>query len=116
MSADSIELKPEEFLIREGEESTQMYFLQTGTMAVFKNRGGALSQIGTIYAGEVVGEMSFLDHQPRCASVKAISECTLQIIPSEKFEQTLNKMPKWYRALVNTLLDRLRRANARIRI
>lgn len=117
MSDDStLSLEPEEYLIREGEESTQMYFLQTGTMAVFKRKGDATIQIGTIYSGEVVGEMSFLDKEPRSASVKAISDCVLTVIPSEKFEKTLNSLPAWYKALVHTLLDRLRRANSRIRV
>ncbi len=114
--ADSLKLEPEEYLIREGEESTQMYFLKSGTMAVFKRKGDATIQIGTIYSGEVVGEMSFLDKEPRSASVKAISDCELTCIPSEKFEKTLNALPAWYKALVHTLLDRLRRANSRIRV
>lgn len=117
MSEDStVSLEPEEYLIHEGEESTQMYFLQSGTMAVFKRKGDSTIQIGTIYSGEVVGEMSFLDKEPRSASVKAISDCVLTAIPSEKFEKTLNALPAWYKALVHTLLDRLRRANSRIRV
>jgi CRP/FNR family cyclic AMP-dependent transcriptional regulator len=113
---DSISLNPEEFLIHEGEESTQMFFLKSGTMAVFKRKGDTTIQIGTIYSGEVVGEMSFLDKEPRSASVKAISDCELTVIPSENFEKTLNALPAWYKALVHTLLDRLRRANSRIRV
>jgi CRP/FNR family transcriptional regulator, cyclic AMP receptor protein len=114
--SEMIELEKEQYLMREGEESTQMYFLQTGTMGVYKKRSDHESQIGTIYAGELVGEMSFLDKEPRSASVKAISECELVVIPAEKFEKVFKELPKWYHALVNTLLDRLRRANARIKI
>ena len=112
----TLSLEPEEFLIHEGDDSSQMFFLQSGTMAVFKRKGDATIQIGTIYSGEVVGEMSFLDKEQRSASVKAISDCVLTVIPSEKFEKTLNSLPAWYKALVHTLLDRLRRANQRIRV
>ncbi|MBT3584300.1 MAG: cyclic nucleotide-binding domain-containing protein [Halobacteriovoraceae bacterium] len=114
--SESLEVKAEEFLVREGEESAQMYFLQEGTMAVFKIKGDREQQVGTIYAGELVGEMSFLDKQPRSASVKAVSDCKLTVIPHDKFEKFLDKQPSWYRALINTLLDRLRRANARIKV
>ena len=116
MSADVLELKNGDYLMREGDDSTHMYFVQTGSLAVMKVKGGAEKQIGTIYAGELVGEMSFLDKEPRSASVKAISECELTVIPSEKFEKAIQKQPNWYRALVNTLLDRLRKANTRIKI
>lgn len=114
--SEQIRLTPNEYLIREGEESTEMYYLQSGTLAVFKRKGDQEHQIGTIISGELVGEMSFLDKQPRSASVKAMSECVLVIIPHEKLEHTLETMPKWFSALLNTLTDRLRKANARIRI
>jgi len=114
--SDEIVIGKDEYLIREGEMSTQMYYLKDGTMVVYKVKGDQEKEIGHIYSGELVGEMSFLDKSPRCASVKALSECRLVVIPSEKFEHTLASLPTWYRALVNTLLDRLRRANARIKI
>tara|TARA_R110000868_G_scaffold159516_17_gene388453 strand:- start:8289 stop:8636 length:348 start_codon:yes stop_codon:yes gene_type:complete len=109
-------LKPEEFLVREGEASQDMYYLQSGTLAVVKRKGDGMHQIGTIYSGEIVGEMSFLDEEPRSASVKAISECVLTVIPRKKFEQSMKQLPKWYQALVHTLLDRLRKANSRIKV
>jgi len=114
--SDTKILKPQEYLVREGEESHDMYYLQSGTLAVVKRRGDGEQQIGTIYSGEIVGEMSFLDEEPRSASVKAISECTLTVIPRKKFEASMKQLPKWYQALVHTLLDRLRKANSRIKV
>ena len=109
-------LMANEYLMREGEESSEMYYVQSGTLAVFKRRGDGEHQIGTIISGELVGEMSFLDKQPRSATVKALGECVLVVIPPEKLEQTLQTMPKWFSALLFTLTERLRKANARIRI
>lgn len=114
--ADNKTVKPNEYLVREGEESNEMYFLTSGTLAIFKRKGNAEQQIGTIYAGELVGEMSFLDSKPRSASVRAISESELIVIPNEKMQKVLNAQPAWYQALINTLLDRLRKANSRIKV
>ena len=116
MSRESIRLNPGDYLLREGEESSEMFYLQTGTLAVFKRKGDQEHQIGNIISGELVGEMSFLDKHPRSASVKAVTECILVIVPHEKLEATLNGLPKWFTALLHTLLDRLRKANARIKI
>ena len=113
---ESIKLMPGDFLLHEGEESSEMYYLQSGTLAVLKRKGDTQHQIGTIISGELVGEMSFLDKSPRSATVKAMTEATLVIIPNEKLDATLNGLPKWFTALLYTLLDRLRKANARIRI
>ena len=114
--SETIRLMPNEYLLREGEESTEMYYLQSGALAVFKRRGDQEHQIGTIISGELVGEMSFLDKNPRSASVKAMSECVLVVVPLDKLEHTLETMPKWFSALLNTLTERLRKANSRIRI
>lgn len=114
--ADTVNLKPNEYLMREGEESANMYYLQSGTLAIYKRKGNVEHQIGTIYSGELVGEMSFLDKKPRSASVRAIQDCTLIIIPIDKFQKYLDGQPPWFRALITTLLDRLRRANTRIKI
>jgi len=114
--SNTINLNKGDVLIHEGDDSSNLYFLQKGSMAVFKRSGDTEKQIGTIYAGELVGEMSFLDREPRCASVKAIGECELVEIPIIKFEKYFQDQPIWYKALVHTLLERLRRANARIRI
>lgn len=116
MSKEMITLIPGQYLLHEGEESTEMYYLQSGSLAVLKRKGDREQQIGTIIAGELVGEMSFLDKHPRSASVKAISESILVVVPSDKLEQTLQGLPKWFTALLFTLLDRLRKANARIKI
>lgn len=111
-----ITVKKDDFLLREGDKSTQMYYLLKGTLGVYKRKGDGLAQIGNILEGEIVGEMSFLDEAPRSASVKALVDCELIAIPHEKFEAFFKNLPAWYQALIHTLLDRLRRANARIRI
>ena len=115
-TTSTLKLNAEEYLMREGEDSNEMYYLASGTMAVFQRKGDSERQIATIYSGELVGEMSFLDSEPRSATVKAIGDCELTVIPREKLQAYLNSQPKWYRALVQILIDRLRRANKRVRI
>ena len=57
--SDEILWKKDEFLIHEKQDSTQMYYLKEGVMSVYKIKGDHEVQIGTIKAGELVGEMSF---------------------------------------------------------
>ena len=114
---ETVELKAGEFLMKEGDTSNEMYYLQSGTLAVFKRKGlDHNQQIGTIIAGELVGEMSFLDKEPRSASIKAMSDSILIVIPHDKFDHLLKTQPKWFNALIHTLLDRLRKANTRLKI
>lgn len=38
-SRESIRLMPGDFLLHEGEESTEMYYLQSGSLSVIKRKG-----------------------------------------------------------------------------
>ncbi len=116
MTQEMLKLASGDFLLHEGEESINMYYLVSGTLNVIKRKGDRTLTIGSIIAGELVGEMSFLDRAPRSATVQALSDCTLIVIPHENFEATLEKLPVWFKALINTLLDRMRRTNARLKI
>lgn len=114
--ADIKVLLKDDYLIREKSESTEMYYLKDGTLGVYKIKGDQEVQIETIYSGEIVGEMSFLDKNPRSASVKALTDATVAVIPREQFDSFMESLPTWFKALINTLLQRLRKANARIKI
>jgi CRP-like cAMP-binding protein len=106
----------DEYLLREGEHSDTMYWLQTGQLVVIKRKGNEEIQLGHIFAGELVGEMSFLDGEPRSASVRAITDCDVVEIPREVFEKVFNGQPNWFQGLVKTLTERLRKTNARLKV
>lgn len=105
-----------QYLIREREESTEMYFVKEGTFGVFKVKGDVEVQIESIYSGEIVGELSFLDEAPRSASVKALVDSEVVVVPRHKFDEFMKSLPPWFTAMIHTLTDRLRKANARIRV
>lgn len=114
--AKTIKLQPNEILLREGENSTAMYLVQSGQLVVTKKRGKDDIVLGHIYSKELVGEISFLDKEPRSATVQAITECELIEIPQETFEKIFAIQPKWLEILYMTLAERLRKADARIKI
>lgn len=114
--AQKKKISADEFLIREGDHSNNMYWLQDGQLVVTKRRGNEDVVLGHIYSGELVGEMSFLDASPRSASVKAVTDCEVIEIPRDVFEKIFDGQPQWFQSLVKTLTERLRKANARIKI
>ncbi len=110
-------LKKFDVLIQEGERSTAMYLLQSGQLVVTKKKQGSEDiQLGFIYSGELVGEMSFLDNEPRSATVRAVSDCEVIEIPNALMEKVIDNQPAWFRTLLRTLTERLRKTNARVRI
>lgn len=111
----TVYVNKDQYLIREGEDSHEIYIVEEGSLGVFKVKNNQEVKIGTIFEGELVGEMSFFDNSPRCATIKALTDAKLLVIPSAKFEIYLSKQPKWFRTLLETLIDRIRKASSRAR-
>jgi CRP/FNR family transcriptional regulator, cyclic AMP receptor protein len=109
-------IAPNEFLLKEGDRSFSMYWVQSGHLEVTKRKGDEYIVLGNIFGGELVGEISFLDEEPRSATVKAITETELIEIRRESFEKIFSGQPKWLEILVKTLAERLRKANSRIKV
>jgi CRP-like cAMP-binding protein len=114
--AKTVKLTANQILLTEGEKSNCMYWLQSGQLVATKRRNNEDVVLGHIYSGELVGEISFLDGEPRTATVKAVTDCELIEIPKETIENLYKSQPKWLEILVKTLAERLRKANARIKV
>ena len=111
-----LKLSANQTLLKEGEHSSVMYWVQAGQLQVSKKRGAVDVVLGHIRTGELVGELSFLDQGPRSATVKAITDCELIEIPQDTIDNIYKTQPKWLEVLVKTLAERLRRANSMIKI
>ena len=104
-------VKGNEILFSDGDNSSQMYFLKSGKLKVIKKKGNQDLELGQIFEGELVGEVSFFDKGPRTATVIAIEDSELAIIPSDKFQKIFEELPGWYQALTVTLVKRIRRTD-----
>lgn len=114
--ASKISIKANQQLIKEGDHSNSMYWVQQGQLVVTKKRLNEDVVLGHIFEGELVGELSFLDKESRSATVKALTDCELIEIPQETIDNIFKTQPKWLETLVMTLAERLRKANSRIKI
>ena len=104
-----------EFLITEGGTNHEMYWVMQGRFQVIKmNQQDQNVIIGEVRVGELLGEMSFLDNLPRSASVKALEDSEVLVIPHRKFIDVLDGQPRWFRSLMQTMSQRLRKANEKI--
>ena len=56
-------------LISEGDESRTLFIVESGSLIVSKRTGSGERQLGIIEAGDVVGEIAFVDQRPRSATV-----------------------------------------------
>lgn len=115
MGPQERKLSKGELLFSEGENSRAMYVLKSGMIRIFKKKGDSDIEIDTVRAGQILGELAFLDGNPRSASGEALTECHLVEVSGQTFQSVLNSMPDWLKLLLKTVVGRLRTASTRIR-
>ncbi|NJL24457.1 MAG: Crp/Fnr family transcriptional regulator [Calothrix sp. SM1_5_4] len=101
-----------EVLLKEGDRGDFVYFVKKGRLKAYKLlSSGEEIVLGEIDFGEFVGEMAFINGEPRSANVSALSDCELIEVPIGLFEKVLFKRPSWSKALMLTLSRRIKAAN-----
>jgi len=103
-------------LIQEGHEIGHVSIVLEGAFAV---QVSALQgkEIAQLRAGEIVGEMSFVDSRPPSASVVALEESLVLSIPNSELSKRLNDpnfAARFYRSLAVFLANRLRTTVTRL--
>ena len=82
---------------------------------LYKKKGDSVIELDTVHSGQVLGELAFLDGNPRSASGEALTDCELVEVSGAAFQQILVKMPDWLKILLKAVVGRLRTASTRIR-
>lgn len=104
-------------LIREGQPIHAMYIVLDGTLSVFITRR-TKKELARLGAGEIIGEMSFVDARPPSATVEALRNSVVLSIPVRDLQTRLGQDPgfagRFYRALAVFLSSRLRSAVGRL--
>lgn len=94
-------------LFDQGEASDGMYLLVHGRLSASRRqRDGSIRNLGTIAAGETVGETGLLAGEPRSARVVALRDCELLFLPRLGFEQLARSHPDATLRLVQLALRR----------
>lgn len=105
-------LAPGDLLLKEGDKADFVYFVKKGQLRAFRMNGETDVELGIIQFGEFVGEMAYINGEPRNANVQAITDCELIEVEIGKFDNVLFKRPSWSKALMLTLTKRVKAANA----
>jgi CRP-like cAMP-binding protein len=104
-------------LIREGQPTDALYLVLSGNLAVLAEalEGQELARLS---AGEIVGEMSFIDTRPPSATVRAVEDSVLWTIARTQLAAKLSQdnafAAHFYRAIAVFLSARLRETVGRL--
>ncbi|MFP5457610.1 MAG: Crp/Fnr family transcriptional regulator [Bacteriovoracia bacterium] len=113
------QLKAGEILFNDGDNADSLYIIQKGQIRLYKPKGKGFIEIAVLRTGEVIGEMAFFDEdgsgRKRSASAAAMVGTEIIEISFVAFAKTMATLNPWFKTIINTLANRLRKANSRIK-
>ena len=101
-----------EYLFRTGDPPHCAYLIESGTVDVVVNKGGRVMVVGSLEAGQLVGEMALIDNQTRSAAARAQTVSTCVLVSKEEFKKRIENADPLMRAILKMLVDRLRKTTA----
>lgn len=105
-------VQPGTVIIEEGKPTDWLYFVLDGEFVVYTR---AVASVAVLKAGEVIGEISFVDARPPTASVRAQVESKVGAVPRtalvRKLRSDIGFAARFYESLAVFLADRLRTTN-----
>lgn len=112
-----ITLAPGQILFNEGDSADSMYIIQKGQMRLFRPKGKGFVEIAVLRSGEVLGEMAYFDPDSKIRSVScaAITSVDIIVISFNALDKTMAALNPWFKTLINTLAERLRKTNERVK-
>lgn len=114
--SNEVSVKKGDYLIHEGEKSSEFFIILEGSLQVIKNDNETQTSylIDTLSKGDTVGEVAFLARGNRTASVQAKNNCRLRSVPIDNFiallERDKNLIKVFYR-LAEAVSQRVHSAN-----
>lgn len=112
------QLKPGEILFNDGEKANSLYIIQKGQLRLFKPKGKGFIEIAVLRAGEVIGEMAYFDDDgggKRSCSASAMVSSEVIEVSFSAFAKTMAGLNPWFKTIINTLANRLRQTNTRVK-
>jgi len=112
-----IQYKPGDIMFNQNDPADCLYIIQKGQVRLFVPKGKGFVDIAILRSGEVIGEMAYFDSKSarRSCSASAIVSTDVIRVSFKAFDKAMMGLNPWFKTIVNTLADRLRKTNDKVR-
>lgn len=104
-----LDIEANTVVCREGDPSTELFFLQSGKVLICTLSGTQVKAISRISPGEFIGELSFFDGKPRASYVVTLEKSKMIQIPKQEVN---GHLPKWFSLVGANLTKKIRLLNS----
>ena len=85
---------PGQLIYLQGTEAQEFYYILSGTVRCFISSAEGDERILTLHhSGDLIGEASFFDRQPRVSSAVAVTKCALVGVDRRRLEEVIARHP-----------------------
>ncbi len=99
-------------LFKQGEAGDCAYVVESGRVLVYLEIDQKVVPIAQIKKGEIFGEMSLIDSQPRSASVKATEDTVLNVVTKDQLIERFSHSDQLVQLLLKVMMNRVRKNNS----
>ena len=111
MPMKTLYIKKGSEIISEGSDSDCAYFIESGSVKVYKNLvTGRKQMLETLHEKDIFGELGLIDGLPRMTTVTALEDSSISVLTPEAFNTLSKRNPQALIPLLGILVKRLRTA------
>jgi CRP-like cAMP-binding protein len=103
-AGDEVSMPAGSLIVDQGQTGREAFVILSGTVTVKRNG----KKISTLGPGNIVGELSLLDHGPRTATVVCETDATFLLIDQRRFRGVVDDVPALAHKLLSSLASRIR--------
>ena len=98
----------ERMIFNKGDFGDKFYMIAFGEVEVFVPRpDGREVSLGVLHKGDIFGEIALVEHRPRTASVRTVTETWCLTLPRQHFSRLVEDNPKFGSRIRRTIIERL---------
>ncbi len=100
-------------IFEDGSSGDWIYVLDEGEVEISKIVGGRKIIVELLKAGDIFGEMAYIDKTPRSATATAKGKAVVGIVDRVFFDKEFNKLSADFQQMLKTVAFRLRKTTER---
>ncbi len=108
------EFKDGDVIIREGTYGDWVCVLIKGKVQISRVVKGEKLVVDELNEGDILGEFSFIDGEPRFATASAVGDVRIGIFNKMALDDEFNKLSKEFKEILFSIIKRLRNTTAKL--
>lgn len=105
---DSKKFAAGDSVFKEGEKGSEMYFIVSGKVSVFKTINGEKIELAVMTKGDFMGEMTLFLNEPRSANAVALEDTQVAVLTKDLLLNEIKTNPQFAYGMIHILLKRIK--------